>query len=81
MTALELATEIKTRRKQLGIDQATLAELSDTSIPTLSRLETGSANPTLGVLNRVLDVLGLELKVCVKPMRSSEARRMLSVRN
>ena len=66
MTTRELATEIKTRRRRLGIDQQTLADLAQTSVPTLSKIETGKGNPTLAVMNRVLDVLGLELCVRVK---------------
>lgn len=65
----DIGQEIKAARKRLGIDQATLAELSETSVPTLSRIERGAANPTLAVLERILDVLGLELRVRVKEVR------------
>ena len=66
MDILEMGEQIRVRRKLLGIDQATLAELSDISVPTLSKIETGKGNPTLKVINRVLDVLGLALSLSPK---------------
>jgi y4mF family transcriptional regulator len=63
MNMTEVASIIKRRRKVLGVDQASVAELADVSTHTLSNIESGKGNPTLESLSRVLDVLGLELAI------------------
>ena len=57
---------IKGRRKELGITQPHLAELAGVSTNTLYKLERGQGNPSLEVLNKLAEVLGLELKLDVK---------------
>lgn len=57
---------IKERRKILKITQRTLADLSGVGINTLTKIERNEGNPTIEVLARVLDTLGLELRVGVK---------------
>ncbi|MFQ8805378.1 MAG: helix-turn-helix domain-containing protein [Alistipes indistinctus] len=57
---------IKERRRMLKITQRTLAELSGVGINTLTRIERGEANPTLAVLGKILDTLGLRLTVEIK---------------
>ncbi|MBR4348688.1 MAG: helix-turn-helix transcriptional regulator [Fibrobacter sp.] len=54
-----LGKEIASRRKQLNISQADLAEMSGVSLRTLSAIENGDANPSIDVLSRVLEPLGL----------------------
>ncbi len=57
---------IKNRRKLLGITQPHLAELAKVSTNTLYKLERGQGNPSLEVLKKLADVLGMELKLEVK---------------
>ena len=57
---------IKERRRMLKIKQRTLAELSGVGINTLTKIERGEANPTLAVLGKILDTLGLRLTVEIK---------------
>jgi y4mF family transcriptional regulator len=57
---------IRSRRKELRITQPHLAELADISTNTLYKLERGQGNPSLEVLNKLAEVLGLELKLEVK---------------
>lgn len=57
---------IKNRRKELHITQPHLAELAKISINTLYKLERGQGNPSLEVLNRLADVLGMEVILAVK---------------
>lgn len=57
---------IKERRKMLKITQRTLAELSGVGINTLTKIERNEGNPTLEVLERILDTLGLTLQVRIK---------------
>lgn len=56
-----LPTILKHRRKLLKLTQADLAQMAEVSLHTIIDLEGGKGNPTLGVANRVLNILGLEL--------------------
>lgn len=62
-----LGKVIRRRRKELGVDQQSLAQLADVSVHTLSDIESGKGNPTISTLNQVLDVLGLQLDIRTKP--------------
>ena len=66
MLANIIGTSIKSRRKELGITQPHLAELAKISINTLYKLERGQGNPSLDVLNKIGEVLGMELKFEIK---------------
>lgn len=66
MTNLEIGAQIKGRRKILRITQPDLAEMAGISINTLYKIERGQANPTVEILNKVADILGMELKLEVK---------------
>ena len=61
-----ISTIIKERRKTLSITQQELAELAGVGINTLTKIERGEANPSLEILHKVLDTLGLEIEVKVK---------------
>jgi y4mF family transcriptional regulator len=61
---------IRQRRKELGITQPDLAELASVSKNTLYKLERGQSNPSLNVLNKFAEVLGMELKLEVKKNKS-----------
>lgn len=62
----ELGKHLKERRNQLGITQLDLADLAGISANTLYKIERGQANPTLQVLVKLVDVLGMEFKLAVK---------------
>lgn len=66
MHLAEIALIIKQRRELLKVTQEDLAELAEVGLRTLKGIETGRSNPTLGTLNKVTEVLGLELSVGVK---------------
>jgi y4mF family transcriptional regulator len=59
MLANTIGKTIKDRRKELGITQPHLAELANISTNTLYKLERGQGNPTLDVLYKLAEVLGL----------------------
>ena len=61
-----IGQQIKERRKSLNVTQRQLAELSGIGINTLTKIERGEANPSLSILNRILDTLGLELTTDIK---------------
>jgi len=62
----EIGKIIKERRVQLKVNQQTLADLAGIGINTLVSIERGTGNPSIQVLSRVLDTLGLQLKVVLK---------------
>lgn len=68
MTIREIGTYIRERRQVLGITQPDLAEMAQVSINTLYKLERGEANPSVKVLNKLAEVLGLELTLSVKKL-------------
>ena len=66
MNLIEIGEEIRKRRNILKITQLHLAEMAEISESTILRIEKGQANPTLEVLMKIADILGLELKLEVK---------------
>ena len=66
MLSKDFGEAIKNRRKELDITQPHLAELAQISINTLYKLEKGKGNPSLEVINKLADVLGMELNFHVK---------------
>lgn len=63
---MHLGDIIRQRRKELGITQPHLAELAQVSTNTLYQLERGISNPSLLVLTKIAEVLGLEIRLEVK---------------
>ena len=57
---------IKERREMLQVTQETLAELSGVGLRTLKQFESGKGNPTLQTLQKLADVLGMEICLQVK---------------
>lgn len=66
MTIKEIGFYIKERRQVLGIIQPDLAEIAQVSINTLYKIERGEANPSVKVLNKLAEVLGMELTLSIK---------------
>ncbi|HPM03531.1 MAG: helix-turn-helix transcriptional regulator [Bacteroidales bacterium] len=62
----ELLKILKERREALKVTQEYLAELSGVGLRTLKAIESGKGNPTIETLNKLADVLGLELKLEVR---------------
>lgn len=60
----ELIKTIKKRREALQVTQEGLAALSGVGLRTLKQFESGKGNPTLSTLQKIADVLGME--VCLK---------------
>jgi len=66
MLVEQIGNSIRNRRKELQITQPALAELAEISVNTLYKLERGQGNPSLQVLCKIAEVLGMELKLEVK---------------
>ena len=65
-----LEENIRSRRKFLKITQEELAEIAGVGVNTLIKLERGEGNPTLSVIRKVLDVLGLDICTTIKKNES-----------
>jgi len=63
MDLLEIGKRIRERRKELGLDQTTLATLAGVGVNALSRLEQGTGNPRFDVLLNILKTLGLTINI------------------
>ena len=66
MLVRDVGTVIKRRRKALKVTQPHLADQAGISVNSLYKIERGEANPTLDLLKKIADVLGLEIKLEVK---------------
>jgi len=64
----DLIQNIKERRQMLKVTQETLAELSGVGLRTLKQFESGKGNPTLLTLQKLADVLGMEICLQVRKM-------------
>jgi transcriptional regulator with XRE-family HTH domain len=64
-----LIKTIKERRDDLQVNQESLAKLSGVGLRTIKQFESGKGNPTLGTIQKLADVLGLELCLKVKENR------------
>ena len=62
----ELIKTIKERRLALHVTQETLAQLSGVGLRTLKQFESGKGNPTLQTLQKIVDVLGMEISLKLK---------------
>lgn len=63
-----IGEQIRLRRKELMITQPDLADIAGISVNTLYKIERGQANPTIEILSKILNVLGLEITVGVKQL-------------
>ncbi len=62
----KLIATLKERRETLKLSQEKLAELSSVGLRTLKQFERGKGNPTINTLEKLADILGMELKLEVK---------------
>jgi transcriptional regulator with XRE-family HTH domain len=60
----KLIKTMKERRDVMQVTQERLAELSGVGLRTLKQFESGKGNPTLMTLQKLAEVLGME--VCLK---------------
>lgn len=59
---------IRDQRKQRGLTQIELANLSQVGIATIQNIEAGKANPEIKTLEKILSAMGLELVSQKKPI-------------
>ena len=63
---MDIGKVIKERRALLRISQQDLSDFSGVGISTIKDLERGVGNPSIETLNKILDVVGLEMVLQVK---------------
>ena len=61
-----LGNIIKRRRDFLNITQAELAEIAGVGLRYLIDIENGRGNPSIGNLEKILNVLGLQIEIKAK---------------
>ncbi|WP_339784879.1 MAG: helix-turn-helix domain-containing protein [Imperialibacter sp.] len=66
MHFIEIYKIVKDRREMMQVTQETLAEISGVGLRTIKQFETGKGNPTLQTLQKLADVLGMEICLQVK---------------
>jgi len=69
MSVKFIGNSILARRKALKITQPRLAEMAEISVNSLYKIERGEANPTFELLEKIVEVLGMELKLDVKKIK------------
>lgn len=57
----KLGRQINQIRKIKGITQETLAERSDLTVSYISKIETGTKNPTITVIKRIAQAMGVDI--------------------
>ncbi|HEY0680416.1 MAG TPA: helix-turn-helix domain-containing protein [Chitinophagaceae bacterium] len=62
----EIGKTIRKRRELLGLLQPQLASISGISTRTIQLVEMGKANPSLETLIKLVDPLGLSIKLLLK---------------
>lgn len=57
---------IKERRAVLGLTQQDLSDYTGLSVRIIKSIESGKGNPSLSTLERIAEILGLEIVIKVK---------------
>lgn len=63
----QIADRVSARRRELGLSQAELADLCDTTQSAIARLESGGRPPRIDTLLRIANALDCELEVVLRP--------------
>lgn len=62
-----IASQVADRRRELGLSQQQLAELTGTTQSAIARLESGGRPPRIDTLLRIASALDCELDVRLRP--------------
>ena len=68
MTQQEIGNVIMERRKRLGVNQQTMADLAGVAVNTVVAIERGEGNPQLATLLTILDTVGLQMDINIKQL-------------
>ena len=62
LLGMKIQEVMKLQRKVLGITQQDLADMSEIAISTIKKIESGKGNPSLSTVEKIMDILGIEVK-------------------
>ena len=68
MNKQEIGNIIKKRREALSLKQEDLSEMSGITSKTIYLVENGKGNPSFDTIEKLLEIIGLEILVEVKKM-------------
>lgn len=68
MSLLDIGNRIRMRRKELNVNQRTVADLSGVAVNTVVSIERGEGNPQIFSLLAILDTLGLQIDITIKQL-------------
>ena len=68
MSLFDIGNSIRNRRKELKVNQRTVADLSGVAVNTVVAVERGEGNPQLSSLLAILDTLGLQIDITIKQL-------------
>jgi len=63
---MKIQEVMKLQRKALGITQQDLADMSEIAISTIKKIESGKGNPFLSTVEKIMDILGMEVKYKIR---------------
>lgn len=66
MHSNELGHIMQQRREELSLKQEDLAEMTGISSKTIYLIESGTGNPSINTLQKITEVLGLEIVVQIR---------------
>lgn len=66
---MDIKEKLKHRRMYLGISQQELAEMAEVGVATVKDIERGKGNPSLSTLEKLCDVLGLEIDLRLRQIQ------------
>ena len=73
LTSVEEASDlVRHARQTAGLSARGLAERAYVSASTITRVESGRVDPTVGMLRRILDAAGQDLHVSVRPKHEGQ---------
>lgn len=68
MTKHEIGHIIQKRRESLSLKQEDLSEMTGVTSKTIYLIENGKGNPSIGTLQKLMEILGLEIVVDIKKL-------------
>jgi len=63
LTAVKIGKIIKKRRQELNLELKDLQDYSGVNYVSISNIENGKSNPTIKILEKLLDALGMQINI------------------